>query len=250
MTVTLNLTLDGIDATTIQFITWSDGTFPQGILDAGLSTGKVITALLGGSNLTDIGVDFDESSSTHRAERCAVYDEAKQFWDSSKCYMLTTALGRISCKCKTSGASGRVSITVIFGAQAMLTPDESAAEINIGAAVGISIGVCAVAGILFFVTVRIIRKRRFNKSKSSAIEKLKSLQAQSTTSSGSGSSTATQALLPPRPSLMAPLLKTPWKRAVPKRSGLLDDSEYSEEADDNDEDGIELSFSEEDNSKL
>ena len=53
-------------------------------------------------------------------------------------------------------------------------PDRS--NFNYGAAVGISIGVFVVAGILVAVVFRVIRKQRMDKSKSQAMEKLKNAQ--------------------------------------------------------------------------
>lgn len=235
ITLGLNLTNVGSSGVSINVITWAEGTFPGKPLNS-VSFGKVITAVVSGSNVSDIDVDFDDTKivSSGQTKACAAYNENSQSWDTSSCYTAVQA-SRVTCRCKTDGhASSRISITVLLGAEALLTPGEKTSEINIGAAVGISLGVCAVAAIVVAVTVRVIRYKRLHKSKSSAMEKLKAL-------AGSQIDSTKQRLLsePPKlPSLPTTYVRnaSPWKRAQPSdKSGLLDDSEIvSEDVAEND----------------
>eukprot|EP01122_Echinamoeba_exundans_P015839 TRINITY_DN774_c0_g3_i1.p1 TRINITY_DN774_c0_g3~~TRINITY_DN774_c0_g3_i1.p1 ORF type:complete len:1036 (-),score=163.55 TRINITY_DN774_c0_g3_i1:1405-4146(-) len=225
MTVSVNLTQVSGSGVSINVITWSSGSFPSRTPD-GVTFGQVVTALLSGSNASEVGVDFDEASigQQDKSKTCAAYDEQKREWDTSRCYTVTQN-HRITCRCKAAdSASSRISITVLIGAEALLTPGEKAAEINIGAAIGISIGVCAVAVILITATVRVVRRRRLMKSKSSAMEKLKMLAA--------NENPAKQRLLSDAPepqtasSVSFAALPSLWRRAEPtdKFSPLLEES--------------------------
>jgi hypothetical protein len=226
MTVSVNLTQVSGSGVSVNVITWSSGSFPARTPE-GISFGQVVTALLSGSNASEVGVDFDEASigQEDKSKTCAAFDEQKREWDTTRCYTVTQN-HRITCRCKPSdSASSRISITVLIGAEALLTPGEKAAEVNIGAAVGISIGVCVVAAVLITATVRVIRRRRLMKSKSSAMQKLKMLASNE-------SNPAKQRLLsePPKPTAISfASLPTLWKRAEPTdKFSVLEESEYED----------------------